>query len=413
MRDCGKRKQVLLYCHDGPIYRDQEGRYYDYSLSRRFLVQYFAIAKQVRLMVRVRPFSAAGNPSRCMNPLDMPSLSVVEIGDLKRVGSVRHLRETKKRICEQVSQANLLVCRFSGPTADLAAAEARRRGIPYLAECVNCAWDINWYHSIVGKCVAPLSFLAARRGIRQASHVLYVSGFFLQKRYPTQGKSLGWPDAVLENVRGKVPEKYSRSVGRAGRIVLGTAGGLDPVFKGQTYVIRALALLKREGDTRFFYRMAGPGTGERIRRLAHRLGVEDQIEICGCLNGERMRGWYDSLDLYLQPSLTEGMPRALLEAMATGTAAAGSCVGGSAELLHPDAQFPRGRRGIRPLCELLRRINTEVLSQLSAYGLQIARKYRYERSAGIRIAFYRGYREEADNGDQDSSYCANSGSGRD
>ena len=45
--------------------------------------------------------------------------------------------------------------------------------------------------------------------------------------------------------------------------------------------------------------------------------------------------WLDDLDLYLQPSYTEGMPRALLEAMSRGLPCCASAVGGIPDLL-PD-----------------------------------------------------------------------------
>jgi glycosyltransferase involved in cell wall biosynthesis len=48
-----------------------------------------------------------------------------------------------------------------------------------------------------------------------------------------------------------------------------------------------------------------------------------------------VRDWLDRIDIYLQPSRQEGLPRALIEAMARACPALGSTAGGIPELLAP------------------------------------------------------------------------------
>jgi len=52
--------------------------------------------------------------------------------------------------------------------------------------------------------------------------------------------------------------------------------------------------------------------------------------------------WLDDVDLYLQPSLQEGLPRALIEAMSRGCPAIGSTTGGIPELLDGSALHAAG-----------------------------------------------------------------------
>ena len=53
-------------------------------------------------------------------------------------------------------------------------------------------------------------------------------------------------------------------------------------------------------------------------------------------SGDAVNNWLDNVDLYLQPSLTEGLPRALIEAKSRACPALGTNVGGISELLPLD-----------------------------------------------------------------------------
>ena len=104
----------------------------------------------------------------------------------------------------------------------------------------------------------------------------------------------------------------------SGKLVLGTAAAVNVAFKGQRYVIEALARLKAAGRTDVEYRLAGGGDPTALRELAQRLGVAEQVAFAGSLPHDAVFSWLDGLDLYIQPSLQEGLPRALIEAMSRG-----------------------------------------------------------------------------------------------
>ncbi len=41
------------------------------------------------------------------------------------------------------------------------------------------------------------------------------------------------------------------------------------------------------------------------------MGLENQIKLLGPLSHDEIFEWLDSIDIYIQPSLLEGLPRAL------------------------------------------------------------------------------------------------------
>jgi glycosyltransferase involved in cell wall biosynthesis/protein-tyrosine-phosphatase len=117
-------------------------------------------------------------------------------------------------------------------------------------------------------------------------------------------------------------------------LLLGTAGRLAPV-KGHEYLIRAAAYVAEEyPDVRVLIVGSGPREQE-LRTLARMLGVD---RICLFVDPavDCRFSVYDlvgALDIFVMPSLSEGIPMALLEAMALGRPAVASAVGGVPEII--------------------------------------------------------------------------------
>jgi glycosyltransferase involved in cell wall biosynthesis len=117
---------------------------------------------------------------------------------------------------------------------------------------------------------------------------------------------------------------------------------LDP-SKGHAFLIRAVAVLQSRLP-RLALRLILVGRGpeeERIRELAARLGVAQRVMLLGARDdvGEILA----ASDLFVLPSLNEGLSQALLEAMALAVPVVATNVGGTRELVQP------GRTGWRVL----------------------------------------------------------------
>lgn len=98
--------------------------------------------------------------------------------------------------------------------------------------------------------------------------------------------------------------------------------------KGSYDVVAAVALLPGDVRARLRVVLAGDGENDEVRRAAADAGVDDVVEV---------RGWQDTAQrdelvrrsqVFLLPSYEEGLPMAMLEAMAHGLAPIVSPVGG-------------------------------------------------------------------------------------
>jgi glycosyltransferase involved in cell wall biosynthesis len=108
--------------------------------------------------------------------------------------------------------------------------------------------------------------------------------------------------------------------------VIGAVGRLYPV-KGIQFLVQALA------QTRVGHLVViGDGPEKStLELLADRLGVADRIHWAG--QRPDARNLMPAFDLFVQPSLHEGMPNTILEAMATGLPVVATAVGGTPEVV--------------------------------------------------------------------------------
>lgn len=112
--------------------------------------------------------------------------------------------------------------------------------------------------------------------------------------------------------------------------VVGAVGRLEEE-KGHAYLLEALRLLADElPDLRLL--MAGEGRrGEALRRQAADLGLEEKVRFLGWRRDVPLI--LRALDLYVQPSLWEGLSLALLQAMAAGLPVVATQVSGFEQII--------------------------------------------------------------------------------
>nr|WP_246354533.1 glycosyltransferase family 4 protein [Paenibacillus phytohabitans] len=178
-------------------------------------------------------------------------------------------------------------------------------------------------------------FLLNHYFIRKTSHAIYVSEQFLQKRYPTQGLQSSCSDVNIEELTHDILENRISKIEKIDKDIInfGLIGSLNVNYKGHETAIKALASIK-DIIPPFRLRFLGGGDKARWEQMAIELDLFNMIDFCGTLpNGNPVLQWMDDTDIYLIPSLQEGLPRALVEAMSRACPALGARTGGIPELL--------------------------------------------------------------------------------
>lgn len=117
-------------------------------------------------------------------------------------------------------------------------------------------------------------------------------------------------------------------------LVIGTIGRLDPV-KNQTLLIDAFADLRQRGaGARDRLRLVIVGDGPLRADLQTRV-AQAEIQRVTWMPGARddVADILNALDLFVLPSIAEGVPMTILEAMATSRPVVATAVGGNAEVV--------------------------------------------------------------------------------
>ena len=133
-------------------------------------------------------------------------------------------------------------------------------------------------------------------------------------------------------------EAAKRSLGIGGKMVAGTIGRLSPV-KGQRFFIEAMSeVLKIKPDTIGLVVGSGPEESA-LKDKVRSLGMESSIKFINSVSELGADSLTDTrkilaiMDVFVFPSIKEGLGIALLEALASGKACVASRVGGIEDII--------------------------------------------------------------------------------
>lgn len=281
----------------------------------------------------------------------------------------------REQMMTAMKQCGLVVGRFPSIIAFRARDCARKLGKVFLAELMCDGWDSYWNHGLTGKLIAPYMTTKMKSCTWDADFAVYVTEKFLQSKYPCKNPSIHASNVVITDTDPEILNRRLEKIRQTDprNISMMTSASVDLHSKGQEYAVKAMGLLKQKG-THVTYYLAGDGDPEYLRKFAREAGVEEDLVFLGRLPLEKVFEMLDEIDIYIQPSLQEGLPRSVIEAMSRGCPVLGARTAGIPELMDAECVFERA--SAQSIAEKMESMLENGLEKYAQHNFTHAQDYR-------------------------------------
>lgn len=382
----------VLVVADAHFYKTPDGKYWAKTIyGYHFWKRYLSVFDSVAVVSRTKRINKID--SNTYLRVDGPNLRVIELpflrGMKQYIYSFSELKKTAKTAVEGVSTA---IFRLPSVVADIVLDEYKKTGKPYAIEVVADPYDAYKSNKVAQKYYTN----KLKRQTLNANGVSYVTQYYLQSKYPSKAgvegetavnfesyystidlrKDFFWKSRDFENK----DEQYT---------IVHTSNSINSENKGHRTVIRTIQQL-RENNYDVEVIFIGDGSKRKtFEQISKKYGVEKYVKFTGLLSStEEVRKILLQGDIFLFPTEAEGLPRAIIEAMAVGLPCLSTPVNGIPELLSDKYLFhPSDVDGFtEKIIELIN--NPAELNKMSEENISNAKKYTIDKLSTRRNEFY-------------------------
>lgn len=379
--------EIIVTC-EFRFYQTPDGRVWTTSaFSRPFWDRYLAVFDFVTVVARVKYCS---EQNAQWKRVDGDNVNIVCLPHyIGLAGLLRNAFATLRILKSTIKADTAVIYRVPSQTAMLSTIFRSNKNNRYSLEVVGDPADVfasgivnSWLDRILGW----FSKNALKRMVKKADAVSYVTRQYLQNRYPVKPGifTVGCSSIELNqsyiNCKPRIYTKHANKL-----LFIGSFGQL---YKGADLLIQALANLNNAGRD-YHLTLLGDGQYKKdMQQLAITLSCQESVNFIGEVTADQVQQYIEQADVFVMPSRTEGLPRALIEAMAKGLPAIGSTVGGIPELLDDQHLFESENiemlgYKLDALCQSVKTLNTQ-----SARNLEVAKGYEASILARRRTSFY-------------------------
>lgn len=221
--------------------------------------------------------------------------------------------------------------------------------------------------------------------IKRANGAAYVTKY-LNRKYPNALSTIVASNVDLTRYSQRCP--LIDPLVKKSSISLGFVGGLT-ARKGLACLLKALAICNERGLSHVKLYLVGGHADVDWLELVGQTGLAECVTFCGVCGADEVFSYNKSFDIYVQPSVSEGLPRATIEAMGCGTPVIASNLPGFLELLDKDDCFDVNN-SVQLANLILRLANDVTLYNFKASrNFEKSKEFDYHVLGRLRAEFYR------------------------
>lgn len=249
------------------------------------------------------------------------------------VGFIKSRNQIRQILNSALHPNGAYICRLPGQIGGEVIKVLNNKAIPYSCEVAGNPWDVFAKGSInhpLRPIIRILSTYKLKKQIKGGQACLYVTKHTLQSMYPTKDGafSVGVSDVIIKK---EVISQTPKILNLKQIYTVISVGSLAQMYKAPDIVLQALYILKQKNIN---VKLVWLGDGifqTDMENLARKLDIKAEFK--GNVSSTLVHQNLNNADIFLLVSRTEGLPRAIVEAMAHGLPCIGTRVGGIPELL--------------------------------------------------------------------------------
>lgn len=321
--------RIALY--HGPLFRADHG-YESYGPYVRYIHEF---AKHFEEVVVLAPVARSGSDYRGCRIM-AKNVRVVELPDFRtHVQAALHCLAIRRVFKREIDGLDVINCRHTAPLGSSLYRLAHRRGIGFFYHFSSAPWEVLRVGPKYGGLYGCFARAAYSIGFQAQKRVMRRTYSFVNGRGPCEH---------LRQYTDRVEPVISSSLLPSDFRNWSAAVLHDPVrllyvgylkhMKGLGYLLEALARLGDQPQG-FELHLVGAGPEENaLRRDVAERGLTGKVHFHGYVPmGDALTRHYDEADIFVFPSLSEGSPRVVLEALARSLPVISTKVGSVPEVI--------------------------------------------------------------------------------
>lgn len=337
----------VIFVTEARFLKDKNGNIFgDTSFNQELWKRYLNVFTHVYVMARVQHDNKfIGNNT---NLSSGNNVTFIELPYF--IGPIQYLKVKSKLnivIKESVDALDAkYICRVPGNISNVVIKHLLKNNIPYGVEVVGDPWDVF----APGTIKHPLrrffrwkGYLDLKKNVKNAAAVLYVTKEALQKRYPISPNTFNISSSDVKINDGLIAD-YPKKHRNKDEYQLLSIGSLEQMYKSPDIVIKAI---KKLNDNHINCKLTWLGDGvfrKEMEVLCQELDISNKVEFKGNVSAAEVISNLEKSDIFILASRTEGLPRAIIEAMSIGLPCVGTNVGGIPELISAVALVPKNNQ---------------------------------------------------------------------
>lgn len=379
----------LFFITDARFFITPDGTIYsgEYSFSDILWQRYIDFFGEVKVIGRLFSIEEFDKKEHQVTNVDILPLPAFDnpLQFYFRQNEIKKLLENYYKIYSP----NSIIIRGAGAIGYLASKFCFKNKILYGIEVIGDPYDV-FAPGVIKHPLRPvfrsLFTKHQKNAVKNASSAIYVTSNKLQQKYPAN--KIAFQTYASDVVINEMVQNY-KILDSNNDLKIISIGSLEQMYKGPDVLLKAIKELINQKITVSLTWLGHGKYLEEMLDLARDLNIIEYVDFKGSVDAITLIKYLDESDVFVLASRTEGLPRAIVEAMARALPCIGSNVGGIPELINEDLLFMSEN-----YLELASKIkllfsDSEFYEKSSKYSLEKSSEFRQEILEERRLSFFK------------------------